>query len=516
MNARFRATVLTGILALASACSKGDSTAPPKPASIAAGTTTTLAGTVGAALAAPPTFVVRDAGGNALDNVAVTILVTAGGGVLTGAPTKSSGGPTSVGTWTLGTAAGTNVLTVTVSGLPPLTFTAAGAPGAPSALSVVSGNNQSAPAGTQVAQSISFKVADTFGNGVPNTPVAFQVSAGEGVLSGAPTVTTDLNGVANTPLWTLGKINIPQQVSATAGSLSGTATASISSLYQAVVRFFGPTPDPNYAAAFTRAVNKINAEITGQLSPVTFSNYDIATACGITGVSPLSESVPAMIVYVTIKPIDGVGRILASSGPCLIRDATAAAGRQLTVVGTMTFDVADVQQLFNNGQLNDVALHEIQHVIGFGTLWNYVNPPLIINAGTVQTAFTGALGRAACQQLGGSQADCLPGVLLENTGGAGTADGHWRRTIFTPELMVGYIAHVGTPMPLSAMTIEAQADLGYIVNTNVADAYSVPSSVASLLATVRAAQGLAVEDQRDELLLPRFQVTGSGKVTKLK
>lgn len=516
MNARLRATVLTGILALASACSKGDSTAPPKPASIAASATTTLTGTVGTALAAAPTFVVRDAGGNALGNVAVTIVVTAGGGVLTGAPTKSSGGPTSVGTWTLGTAAGTNVLTVTVSGLPPLTFTAAGVPGAPSALSVVSGNNQSAPAGTQIAQSISFKVADNFGNGVPNTPVAFQVSAGEGFLSGAPTVTTDLNGVANTPLWTLGKINIPQQVTATAGSLSGTATASIRTLYRAEVRFFGPTPDPNFAAAFTRAVNKVNAEIVGQLSPITFSNFDVASSCGVTGVSPLSESVPAMIVYVTIKPIDGVGRILASSGPCLIRDTTVTVGRRLTVVGIMMFDVADVQQLFNNGQLNEVALHEMQHVVGFGTLWSVVNPALLINPGTAQTAFIGSLGTTACRQLGGSQAVCSPGVLLENTGGAGTADGHWRRTIFTPELMVGFIAPVGTAMPLSAMTIAAQGDLGYTINSNVADAYSLPSSVASLLATVRAAQGIAVEDYRDELLLPRFQVTSTGKVTKLK
>jgi hypothetical protein len=481
------------------------------PASVAAGTTATVNGTVGVALATAPTFVVRDAGGNALGNVAVSVVVTAGGGALTRAPTKSASGPTSVGSWTLGTAAGTNVLTVTVSGLPALTFTATGTPDVPSALSVVSGNNQSAPAGTQLAQSVSFKVADKFGNGVPNTPVTFQLTAGEGFLSGTPAVTTDLNGVANTPLWTLGKINIPQQVIATTGSLSGTATASISSLYHAEVRFFGPTPDPNFAAAFTRAANKINAEIIGQLSPITLTNFDVASGCSVTGISPLSESVPAMIVYVTIKPIDGVGKILASSGPCLIRQTN-----QLTVVGIMMFDVADVQQLFNNGQLNDVALHEMQHVVGFGTLWSNVNPALLINAGTAQSEFIGSLGTAACRQLGGSQAVCLPGVQLENTGGAGTADGHWRKATFKNELMTGFISAVGTAMPLSAMTIAAQGDLGYAVNTKVADAYSLTSSVASLLETVRAAQGLAVEDYRDELLLPRFQVTASGKVTKLK
>ena len=509
MRLRLRTAGLAGILAALFACSKGDSTAPPRPASITAGSTATLSGTAGAALAASPTFVVADASGNALGNVAVSIAVTSGGGTITGAPTTSAAGPTSVGIWTLGTLAGTNILTVTVSGLQPITFTATGAPGAPSVLSVVSGNSQTALAGTQLTQAVSFKVADKFGNGVPNIPVTFQVVAGEGFLTGPLVVTTDINGVANTPLWTLGKINTPQQVSATAGSLSGTATASISSLYHAVVRFFGPTPDPNYSAAFTRAGNKVNAEVVGQVSAVPLTAFDVAGQCGVTGVAPLSETIQSVVVYVTIASL-GAG-ILASSGPCIVRTANS-----LTVIGTMTFSPTYIQQLFNNSQLNEVALHEIQHVLGFGTLWSSVSPPLIINAGTAQTAFTGAMGIAACRQLGGSQADCLPGVLLENTGGPGTADSHWRRTIFTPELMVGVIAPVGTAMPLSAMTIAAEGDLGYAVNASMADAYTVPSAVAPLLATVRAAQGLAVDDLREELLLPRFQVSGSGKVTKLK
>jgi hypothetical protein len=512
MRATFRAAPLAAIFAVVAACSK-DTTAPPKPATITAGTTATMAGTAGAVLAPSPTFVVRDAGGNPLGNVAVSIAVTTGGGTITGAPTSSAAGPTSVGSWTLGTLAGANMLTVTVSGLQPLTIIATGAPGAPSALIVSSGNNQSALAGTPLAQAVAFTVADKFGNGVPNIAVTFQVSAGEGFLSGPLTVTTDLNGIANMPLWTLGRINIPQQVTATAGSLSGTATASVSSSYHAEVRFFGPTPDPNFAAAFTRAVNRINAEIVGQLSPVPLTNFNVAQ-CNppFTNSAPtISESVPAMIVYASIQSIDGVNGILASSGPCFIRSTGS-----LTIIATMTFDVADVQQLYNNNQLSDVVLHEMQHAVGFGILWSYVNPSLIINAGTPQTAFVGSTGTATCRQLGGSPAVCLPGVLLENTGGGGTRDGHWRKTAFKNELMTGFISAVGTAMPLSAMTIAAQGDLGYLVNTNVADPYSVTSSVASSLGTVRAAQGLAVADYREELLPPRFQGTAGGKVTKLR
>jgi hypothetical protein len=173
--------------------------------------------------------------------------------------------------------------------------------------------------------------------------------------------------------------------------------------------------------------------------------------------------------------------------------------------------------MFNDNQLNDVALHEIQHVLGFGTLWDYHSPSLIVNPRTAQSAFIGTAATGACVQAGGSQADCVaPGVTLENTGGSGTRDGHWRKTVFKAELMTGFISSPGTAMPLSAMTIASLADLGYTVNTNVAEAYTVTSSVASLLATVRGAQGPAAEEGREELLAPRFEVARDGRVTKLR
>jgi len=514
-TARAGALLLT---TLALACSKGDSTAPPKPASLEAGTTTTLTGTVAATLAVPPTFIVRSATGAILGNVAVTVAVSGGGGALTGAPTRSQDGPTPVGAWKLGTIAGVNTITVTVAGLPALTLTATGAPDVPNAATVASGNNQIVPAGTTVPGVIAFKLADKFGNGIANATASFQVTAGEGFLSGTASVVTDANGIANAPAWTLGKINVAQQVSATAGNLTAVATAIISSQYRAEVRFFGPTPDPSYAAAFTRAVNKLNAEITGAMTPVPLVNFDVASICATTGVPILNETVQTMIVFVTIRPIDGVGRILAASGPCIIRSGT-----RFPVIGTMNFDVADVAQLFANGQLNDVALHEMQHVGGYGTLWTCGPggfPPalasLCINPSTDSTAFIGLNATMACTQLGGSLAACTPGVLLENTGGQGTINSHWRKATFRAELMTGFISSVGTVMPLSVLTIASLADLGYAVNNNVADAYAVASAVGASLRTLRSAQGLAVEDASEELLAPRAEVTREGRVTRLR
>jgi hypothetical protein len=62
---------------------------------------------------------------------------------------------------------------------------------------------------------------------------------------------------------------------------------------------------------------------------------------------------------------------------------------------------------------------------------------------------------------------------VENTGGSGTADAHWRESVFGKELMTGYY-NPGSPNPLSRVTVGAMADLGYLVNMNAADSYSPP------------------------------------------
>ena len=83
--------------------------------------------TAGTAVAVAPTVKVTDASSNPLSGVAVTFAVASGGGsIIGGNATTNASGLASVGTWTLGAAAGANTLTATVSGLTPVTFTATG------------------------------------------------------------------------------------------------------------------------------------------------------------------------------------------------------------------------------------------------------------------------------------------------------------------------------------------------------------------------------------------------------
>jgi hypothetical protein len=72
-----------------------------------------------------PSVIVKDEEGNVMSGATVTFAVTSGGGTVTGGTqTTNSSGVATVGSWTLGSVPGPNTLTASVSGLPPLVFTA--------------------------------------------------------------------------------------------------------------------------------------------------------------------------------------------------------------------------------------------------------------------------------------------------------------------------------------------------------------------------------------------------------
>jgi hypothetical protein len=60
---------------------------------------------------------------------------------------------------------------------------------------------------------------------------------------------------------------------------------------------------------------------------------------------------------------------------------------------------------------------------------------------------------------------------VENTGGPGTRDSHWRETVHNAELMTGWIEGGGVANPLSEITIASMADMGYLVDMTAADPY---------------------------------------------
>jgi hypothetical protein len=445
------------------------------PASVTAVAGTGQSANAGTVVAtAPAVRAVRD-DGSGVANVAVTFTVIDGGGRVDGGTTVTlADGVARPTRWVLGPTPGPNHLSAQVLGRDPVTFTATGVTAIASASAAASPTSQNSFFGNYVGSRPAVRVTDAIGNPVAGSPVTFAVTQGGGTLVG-PTQATDFDGRATVAAWRMGSTG-PQSLTATAGALApvtftASATAPPASTFRITVRFNDPCtgcrpPTPAQQAAFDAAVARWTTLIVAGGPP--YLVFENATPCApnITG-----ETVDGVVIYAHLLPIDGVNGILGQSGPCILRDEGL-----LTAEGIMEFDTADLAALEASGQLNQVILHEMGHVLGFGTIWDF--PPInsfLVGNGTGDPWFNGASAQGA---FFGSLAAgrTFPGntVPVEAGGGAGTAYSHWRESLFGNELMTGFL-NTGTN-PLSAISVAQFRDLGYTVNDAAADVYTLPIS----------------------------------------
>ncbi len=156
--------------------------------------------------------------------------------------------------------------------------------------------------------------------------------------------------------------------------------------------------------------------------------------------------------------IDTVGNILANT-----QLIAARAGSFLPSAADIQVDSLDINALQTSGQLLTVALHEIAHCLGFGTVWSDLG--LISGLGGQDPQFRGPNAIAEYNARFGGNA---LGVPVENTGGPGTTGTHWRETTLTNELMTS-VTNPGAN-PLTRLTVAQFQDLGYQVDYSQADA----------------------------------------------
>lgn len=176
----------------------------------------------------------------------------------------------------------------------------------------------------------------------------------------------------------------------------------------------------------------------------------------ITGYQPGYAGVDGIDVEVGIIPAadsDGEYGILGWGGWDTY--VTQGPNQYFTKTGSMKYDVPDIARLENNNTLFDVAVHEIAHIIGFGTWWNHDGD---INYVDGSGEYRGAAALAAYRAEFDSTAEFIP---VELDGGPGTADGHWDESIGANELMTGWL---NSPTFISNTTIASFVDLGYTVN----------------------------------------------------
>jgi len=196
--------------------------------------------------------------------------------------------------------------------------------------------------------------------------------------------------------------------------------------YDVDIRYLaGTNPTASQQTAFNNAVARWEQLVLGDL-PNVFVNRAAGSWCG-SGSPAINETVDDLLILVILEPIDGQGGILGSAGPCIIR------GSNLSVVGRMRFDTADLASLEAAGQLEAVILHEMGHVIGIGSLWGQF-PGLRVGTGGPDPYFTGTRTRGAFENIGGFSYTGGNKVPVANTGSSGTRDVHWRESVFDDEL----------------------------------------------------------------------------------
>ncbi|MBI3789946.1 MAG: hypothetical protein HY275_03610 [Gemmatimonadetes bacterium] len=324
-------------------------------------------------------------------------------------------------------------------------------------------------------------IKDATGNPVSGVSVTFAITSGGGSLT-TTTRTTNAQGKAGVG-WTLGATGT-QVLTVSSGALTPVtfaATGTGTGPY-CVELIYTATPDPALRAAADSAAARWSRIITSNLSTEVVTQLSF-TCASITGLNLTNQSIRGILIFMQLAPITSStpGLVtLGSSGPCFVRSTNG-----LTVVGGMRLNSDYLLNNLSAQQRTDVVLHEMGHSLGFGTLWTGIPsipalPVLLSGSTTVSRSgnpiFTGNAAIAQYVALGAAGATSVP---VENCGGTGTMNGHWREDAgagagFGTELMTGYITSSPTAKnPLSKLTIASMKDMGYATDSTQADAYTL-------------------------------------------
>ena len=182
--------------------------------------------------------------------------------------------------------------------------------------------------------------------------------------------------------------------------------------------------------------------------------YEIPSGERIDDLRIYVGSVERMEVRIHVANEEVVYESRAQAGPTLLRETF------LPVLGCVTVNSKFFDSL-TSIYLLDMSLHEMGHVLGIGTTG--FRESGFLRDSSDGPYFNGPRAIAAFDDAGGRNYTGAK-VPLEKSGG------HWRSPVLEDELMSSMR---GISM-LSAITIQALADLGYVVDVTQADPYTLP------------------------------------------
>lgn len=274
-----------------------------------------------------------------------------------------------------------------------------------------------------------------------------------------------------------GQLGLGTRIAAYTPQLVGGGTVPPSASGFSLEFVFDASVPQSVRTVLESAAAKWSSVIVGDVPDVNV--FLPASTCVGSSIASGTYSIDDVRVVVRVTPIDGLGGQLGRAGPCYYRSGGpngAPAVGTFTLLGGVELDVADIASLEANDALSPLALHELGHVLGLGTFWSALD--LVLNPATApvcdqpgrDTRYRGIGAVARYTQMTGLAGRDVP---VEAGGGCATANVHWRETVFSQEVMTGYLS--AGPAPLSRVTVGALEDLGFLVSEAGADAYAVPN-----------------------------------------
>ena len=210
-------------------------------------------------------------------------------------------------------------------------------------------------------------------------------------------------------------------------------------------------------------------------------------------------------LLINMKFAARIGRNLASAAICGQRESGQG------FLGKSSFALwrfRDPDQV--DSRLYEVALHEIGHVMGFGR-WAYNSSPpawrALFRDRDGDGHFIGPLAVAAFDAAGG---ESYSGGKVPLEDRVSVLNIHWRKSVIPGDVMsIGVDSR-----QLTAITIQAMADLGYEVDVSKADPYTLPRQAqGDVRGAATDAEGAVAELWTDEVIkVPVVVVDGDGKV----
>ncbi len=146
------------------------------------------------------------------------------------------------------------------------------------------------------------------------------------------------------------------------------------------------------------------------------------------------ETIDGLLILAEGLELDGPEAVLASRGPTILRGKDAGTQAFLPAKGEMTFDVQTWKLC------NAKARWKTSSLMRWGMSWALKpfgsRKRMIVAATSDDPTFRGKQARAAYGALLGKRPTAVP---IENLGGRGTRNSHWRESIFGNELMSGFV-----------------------------------------------------------------------------